>query len=64
MIVYRRRKTRKLYSIKITAEAERIIGLYKVSGSKYLISLFKFGSVGEDKVREEAELRIRPVILN
>ena len=58
-IVYRRRKTGKLYTIRITAEAERIINIYKNSNSKYLISYFKFDEVLKSKVREEAGLRIK-----
>jgi integrase len=58
-IVYRRRKTGKLYSIKLTAEAERIINLYKKPESKYLISYFNFDNVPKSKVREEAGLRIK-----
>jgi integrase/recombinase XerD len=58
-IVYKRRKTGKLYSIKITTEAERIINIYKNPNSKYLISYFGFDNVPVSKVREEAGLRIK-----
>ena len=58
-IVYRRRKTGKLYSIKITEDAERIINIYRNPDSKYLISYFNFDEVLKSKVREEAGLRIK-----
>ncbi len=58
-IIYRRRKTGKLYSIRITSEAERIIELYKRESSKYLISFFEFDNVLKNEVREEAGLRIK-----
>lgn len=58
-IVYRRRKTGKLYSIKLTEEAERIINLYKKPESKYLISYFNFDNVPKSKVREESGLRMK-----
>src|ERR1035437_897269 len=58
-IIYRRRKTGKLYSIRITAEEERIINIYKNPDSKYLISYFEFDPVPNSKIREEAGLRIK-----
>lgn len=58
-IVYKRRKTGKLYSIKITTEAERIINIYKNPNSKYLISYFGFDNVVKSDVRKEAGLRIK-----
>lgn len=58
-IVYRRRKTGKMYSIKITQEAEDIINLYNKEGSKYLISFFNFDEVPKSRVREEIGLRIK-----
>jgi integrase/recombinase XerD len=58
-IIYRRRKTGKLYSIKITSEAERIINIYKNPNSKYLISYFKFDNVLKHEVRKESGLRMK-----
>lgn len=58
-IVYKRRKTGKLYSIRITLEAERIINIYKNPSSKYLISYFEFDNVTECTVRQDAGLRIK-----
>ncbi|MES2284680.1 MAG: site-specific integrase [Bacteroidota bacterium] len=58
-IIYKRRKTGKLYSIKLTTEAERIINIYKNPNSKYLISYFQFDNVPVSKVREQAGLRIK-----
>lgn len=59
-IIYRRRKTGKMYSIKLTPEADRIINLYKKEdSSKYLISFFNFEEVDKSKVREEIGLRIK-----
>ena len=58
-IVYRRRKTGKRYSIKITEDAERIINIYRNPDRKYLISYFNFDEVLKSKVREEAGLRIK-----
>ena len=58
-IVYKRRKTGKLYSIKITLEASRIINFYQNPNNKYLISYFEFDNVIKSKVREEAGLRIK-----
>lgn len=58
-IVYRRRKTGKLYSIKLTPEAERLIQLYKDVDGRHLISFFKFNAVAKNEVRKEAGLRIK-----
>jgi len=44
-IVYRRRKTGKIYSIKINPEADRILNLYRSVESKYLISSFNLDAV-------------------
>jgi len=49
-IVYRRKKTGKMYSIKITCEAERLFGIYK-GESKYLISRFKLDDVQKQDER-------------
>lgn len=48
-IVYRRRKTRKEYSIKITALAQQIIDLYKERNEKYLLPVLP-SSVIEDSL--------------
>jgi len=45
-IVYRRRKTGKIYSIKLTAEAESLLNFYR-GESKYLISSFNLDSVSK-----------------
>ncbi len=58
-IVYKRRKTGKLYTIKITSEAERIINIYKSPNSKYLISYFEFDNVLKHEVRKESGLRMK-----
>jgi integrase/recombinase XerD len=58
-IVYRRRKTGKMYSIKITAEAQNILNIYKKEDSKYLISYFNFDEVSKSEVREQTGLRIK-----
>ncbi len=44
-VVYKRRKTGKIYSIKVTPEAERIINIYRKEGSEYLISHFNIDGV-------------------
>ncbi len=46
-IVYRRRKTGKIYSIKISPEAEKLINFYRNEKSKYLISSFNLDSVSK-----------------
>jgi len=51
-IVYRRRKTGKIYSIKITPEAERLLNYYS-GESKYLISTFNLDAVSKS---EEIEI--------
>ncbi len=58
-IIYRRRKTGKMYSIKITPEAEGIINFYRKENSKYLISFFNFDEVPKSEVREDIGLRIK-----
>ncbi|MDF2437715.1 MAG: hypothetical protein K0Q95_2091 [Bacteroidota bacterium] len=58
-IIYRRRKTGKMYSIKLTAEALRIISLYKKENSKYLISLFKLDFIPIERERQEVGLRLQ-----
>lgn len=58
-IVYRRRKTGKMYSIKIIPEALELINLYKKEDSKYLITYFKFDHVQPKDFREIAGLRIK-----
>ena len=57
-IVYKRRKTGKIYSIKITEEAEKIFRLYRDEKSKYLIWWFRLDNVPKEKIREEAHLRM------
>lgn len=44
-IVYRRRKTGKMYSIKITPEAQRIFDLYKSPNSNFLLPICKLEGV-------------------
>jgi integrase/recombinase XerD len=58
-VVYRRRKTGKIYSIKLTTEAVRIINIYKKCDSKYLISCFALDNIAKDKEREEIALRLK-----
>ncbi len=50
-IVYRRRKTHKIYSVRLTPEAERIFNTYKNDNSKYLLPIFNL-----DGVTKEGEL--------
>lgn len=56
-IVYRRRKTGKIYSIKLTDEARRIISIYRKENTNYLVSCFKLETVLKSKEREEIALR-------
>ncbi len=51
-IVYRRRKTGKMYSIKITSEAQRFFDLYKSADSKFLMPIFQL-----DKVQKKDEIK-------
>ena len=44
-VLYRRRKTGTLYSIKLTAEALRIINLYKDENSEFLISYLRIDGI-------------------
>ncbi len=58
-IVYRRRKTGKIYSIKITAEAERIMNLYKDENNDYLISYLSIGETEKAEEREAIGLKLK-----
>lgn len=58
-VVYKRRKTGKIYSIKLTEEAKRIFDIYKKEDSKYLISLFRIDDIPKNKERKEIALRLR-----
>lgn len=51
-VLYRRRKTGKIYSIKLTDEAKRIINLYKNDNSEFLISYTAIGGVLKEKERK------------
>lgn len=51
-IVYRRRKTGKIYSIRLTSEAEKIFNLYRSDSSKFLISSFNLDGVSKPDERE------------
>jgi site-specific recombinase XerD len=57
-IVYRRRKTGKIYSIKLTVGAKRILESYKSDRSNYLIPLGLDG-IPKHKEREVIALRLR-----
>lgn len=58
-IVYRRRKTGKIYSIKITSEVEQIINYYQKEGCKYLISYFQLDAVPKAEERDAIGLRLK-----
>lgn len=58
-VVYKRRKTGKIYSIKITTEAQRIINLYSKDNSEYLISLFNIDGVIKAQEREAIQLKLK-----
>ncbi|MCE3278972.1 MAG: hypothetical protein K0S44_1163 [Bacteroidetes bacterium] len=60
-IMYKRRKTGKMYSIKIIPEAQRLINFYINDGTKYLISYFRFDNVDPKDYRKVTGLRIRSV---
>lgn len=58
-VVYRRRKTGKIYSIKITTEARRIINLYRKENSEYLISYLSIDGIPKEKEREAIALKLK-----
>jgi integrase/recombinase XerD len=58
-IVYRRRKTGKMYSIKITTEAESLFALYKSDSSKYLLSKFNLDDVPKENEIEIIHYRLK-----
>lgn len=58
-IVYKRRKTGKIYSIKLTSEAKRILALYHADNSKYLMSIFKLDDIPVQMERLEIGLRLK-----
>lgn len=51
-VLYRRRKTGKLYSIKLTREAVSIINLYKDETTEYLISYLAIDNISKDRERK------------
>lgn len=57
-VVYRRRKTGKMYSIKLTSYTKELLELYKADG-KYLISYFQMDAVIKANEREAIGLRIK-----
>lgn len=58
-IVYKRRKTGKIYSIRITSEAKKLLALYKSEESQFLISCFKLDGIPKSSEREEVALRLK-----
>lgn len=58
-VVYRRRKTGKIYSIKITMEAQRIMDLYKNENSKFLISYLSTDGVPKEAERDAIALKLQ-----
>lgn len=58
-IVYKRRKTGKIYSIKLTSEAKRILAVYHAENSKYLMSIFKLDEIPVHMERLEIGLRLK-----
>lgn len=58
-IVYTRRKTGKVYSIKLTDEAHSILKMYRTVSSRYLIPFFGLENVLKANEREEIALRLK-----
>lgn len=57
-IVYKRRKTGKIYSIRITMEAERILNIYRTGNSKYLIPM-GLDDIPKNQMRKTIALRLK-----
>jgi integrase/recombinase XerD len=57
-VVYKRRKTGKIYSIKLTSEAKRIFSIYRKENGKFLIPYFRMDGVPKHKEKTEIALRI------
>ncbi len=49
---YKRRKTHKIYSIKLTTEAQRLLDIYKNDNSEYLLAHLHLDGLQKDKARE------------
>ena len=58
-IVYKRRKTSKLYSIKITPIVEELLKIYHVEASEYLLPQFGLDGVPESRVRHHTNLGLK-----
>jgi hypothetical protein len=58
-VLYRRRKTGKIYSIKLTDEAKRIINLYKNENSEFLISYTAIDGIPKEKERDAIALNLK-----
>jgi site-specific recombinase XerD len=58
-IIYKRRKTGKLYSIKLSPMVEGILEYYKNAESDYLLPQFGFDNVPEARVRHHVNLGLK-----
>ena len=58
-IVYKRRKTGKLYSIKITPPVEELFKMYHVEESQYILPQFGLDGVPESRVRHQTNLGLK-----
>lgn len=57
-VVYKRRKTGKIYSIKLTPDAQRILNIYRNEGGKYLISYLSIDEVSKEEERDAIHLKL------
>ena len=58
-IIYKRRKTGKMYSIKINKEAEKLINLYSAENGHYLINIMGLEEIPKNRERHEVNLRLK-----
>ena len=63
-IVYKRRKTGKLYSIKITEEASSLFKLYQGADNYYFSSIVSVNKVPKNKEKHEVNLKIKVINKN
>ena len=58
-IIYKRRKTGKLYSVKLTPTVQNILNNYKTKESSYLLPQFGLDNVPEAKIRHHVNLGLK-----